>query len=141
MNRLQEIIIGSKERSKEIGKWEKQGLLRKIAPRVYTSRLEDPSEKIIHRNWYRLVSDLFPDALLSHRSALERRPTPDGHLYLARSYKGLVELPGPMLHFSKGPAPLKDDTLFLAILNHPDFHEPTWKIFSDQKGRGKNRKH
>ncbi|WP_290790910.1 Fic family protein [Flavihumibacter sp. UBA7668] len=116
MNRLQEIIIGSKERSKEIGKLEKLGLLRKIAPRVYTSSLEEPPEKIIRRNWYRLVSDLFPDAFLSHRSALERMPTPEGHLYLTRSYKGLVELPGLMLHFSKGPDPLEDDILFFGNL-------------------------
>lgn len=116
MNRLQEIIIGSKERSKEIGKLEKQGLLRKIAPRVYSSRLDEPPEKVIRRNWFRLVSDLFPDAFLSHRSALERMPTPEGHLYLTRSYKGLVELPGLTLHFSKGPNPLEDDNLFFGNL-------------------------
>lgn len=116
MNRLQEIIIGSKERSKEIGKLEKQGLLRKIAPRVYSSRLDEPPEKVIRRNWFRLVSDLFPDAFLSHRSALERMPTSEGHLYLTRSYKGLVELPGLTLHFSKGPNPLEDDNLFFGNL-------------------------
>jgi len=52
MTRLQEIIIGTKERSKENGKWYKAGLIRKIAPRVYTSNLEETPEKIIRRNWY-----------------------------------------------------------------------------------------
>src|ERR1039457_327422 len=110
MNRLQEIIIGTKERSKEIGKLEKEGLVRKIAPRVYTSSLEEIPEKIVRRNRYRLVSDLFPEAFLSHRSALELMPTPEGHLYLTRNYKGNVELPGLVLHFSKSTGPLEDDT-------------------------------
>ena len=112
MTRLQEIIIGTKERSKDIGKLEKQGLVKKIAPRVYTSNLTEEPEKISKRNWYRLVSDLFPEAFLSHRSALERMPTASGHLYLTRNYKGAVQLPGLTLHFSKGPEPLDDDSPF-----------------------------
>jgi hypothetical protein len=116
MSRLQEIIVGTTERSKEIRKLEDQGLIRKIAPRVYTSSLEEAPEKIIRRNWYRIVSELFPEAFLSHRSALERMPTPEGHLYLTRSYKNIVELPGLTLHFSKGPAPLEDDLLFFGNL-------------------------
>jgi Fic family protein len=43
-------------------------------------------------------------------------PTPEGHLYLTRSYKNIVELPGLTLHFSKGPAPLEDDLLFFGNL-------------------------
>lgn len=140
MNRLQEIIIGSKERSKEIGKWEKQGLLRKIAPRVYTSSLEEAPEKIIRRNWYRLVSDLFPDAFLSHRSALERMPTPEGHLYLTRSYKGLVELPGLTLHFSKGPEPLEDDTLFFGNLKASGLSRAYLENLQRSKGSGEESK-
>lgn len=116
MTRLQEIIIGTAERSKEIRKLENQGLIRKIAPRVYTSSLEESPEKILRRNWYRLISDLFPDAFLSHRSAMERIPTPEGHLYLTRSYKNTVELPGLTLHFLKGPVPLEDDPLFFGNL-------------------------
>lgn len=112
MARLQEIIIGVADKSKEIGKLEKQGLVRKIAPRLYTSNLEEAPEKVVRRNWYRLVSELFPGAFLSHRSALERMPTPEGHLYLTYGHKRLVELPGLTLHFSKGPGPLEDDALF-----------------------------
>jgi hypothetical protein len=116
MNRLQEIIVGTTKRSKEIRKLESQDLIRKIAPRIYTSNLEETPEKIIRRNWYRAVSDLFSDAFLSHRSALERMPTPEGHLYLTRSYKNTVELPGLTLHFSRGPAPLEDDLPFFGNL-------------------------
>src|ERR1700722_1589490 len=108
ISRLQEVILSTTEKSKEIKKLERQGLLRRVAPRIYTSNFEDSPERILRRNWYRLLSDLFPDALLSHRSALESKPTQTGHLYLTRAYRGTLKLPGLTLHFSKGPVPLED---------------------------------
>src|SRR5579863_3893027 len=116
ISRLQEIIVSTTEKSKETKKLERQGLLRQIAPRIYTSNLEDSPERILRRNWYQLLSDLFPDTLLSHRTALESKPTQTGHLYLTRPHRGILELPGLTLHFSKGPAPLEDDPLFYGKL-------------------------
>ncbi|MES2331854.1 MAG: Fic family protein [Bacteroidota bacterium] len=116
MTKLREIIVGTTETSKEIGNLERNGLVRKIAPRIYTSNLTDPPEKIIRRNWFHLVSDLFPDAQLSHRSALDHVPTQNGHLYLTRSKRGVVELPGLTLHFISGPAPREDDSMFFGNL-------------------------
>jgi hypothetical protein len=116
VNRLQEVIIGKAERSKEIRKLTDEGLIRKIAPRIYTSNKDDKAETIIRRNWYRLISDLFPDAMLSHRTALEPLPTKNGHLYFTRSYAGKVELPGLILHFFRGHPPLDDDPAFFEQL-------------------------
>lgn len=140
MNRLQEIIIGTKERSKEIGKLEKQGLVRKIAPRVYTSSLEEAPEKIVRRNWYRLISELFPDAFLSHRSALERVPTSDGHIYLTRNYKGTLELPGLTLHFIKGTDPLDDDVLFFGNMKASGLARAYLENLQRSKGKGEESK-
>src|ERR1700735_1980685 len=116
ISRLQEIILSNTEKSREIKKLERQGLLRRIAPRIYTSNIEDSPERILRRNWYQLLSDLFPDALMSHRTAQKSKPTKTGHLYLTRAYRGTLELPGLTLHFSKGPAPLEDDPLFYGKL-------------------------
>ena len=116
ISRLQEIIVSTAEKSEEIKKLERQGQLRRIAPRIYTSNLEESPERILRRNWYQLLSDLFPDALISHRTALESKPTQTGHLYLTRAHRSALELPGLTLHFSKGPAPLEDDPLFYGKL-------------------------
>lgn len=116
MNKLREIIVGTTETSREIGSLEKDGLVRKIAPRIYTSNLTDTPEKIIRRNWFHLISDLYPDAQLSHRSALDHVPTSNGHLYLTRDKRGVVELPGLTLHFINGPAPLAGDSPFFGNL-------------------------
>ncbi len=115
--RLQEIIIGTKERSKQIGKLEKEGLIRKIAPRLYTSNMTEAPEKIVRRNWYRILSELYPEAFLSHRSALERLPTEGGHIYLTHSYTKNTALPGLTLHFLTGHEALaQDDALFFGNL-------------------------
>ncbi|MBA4140435.1 MAG: Fic family protein [Segetibacter sp.] len=113
MTRVQEILIGSKERSKEIKKLLKQNLIRKIAPRLYTTNMREEPEKIVKRNWYNILSELFPEAFLSHRSALERMPTLNGHIYLTNTYKDNIALPGLTIHFIEGPAPIHpDDALF-----------------------------
>ena len=115
--RLQEIIIGKKERSKQISKLEKEGLIKKIAPRLYTSNMTEAPEKIVRRNWYRILSELYPEAFLSHRSALERVPTEGGHIYLTHSYTKNTVLPGLTLHFLQGHEALApDDALFFGNL-------------------------
>lgn len=109
VSRLNEVIISTAESSKAIKRMERSGDLRKLAPRIYTSNLEETAERILRRNWYHLLSELFPDALVSHRSALEFKPTASWGLYLTRSYRGKLELPGLTLHFNAGPPPLDDD--------------------------------
>lgn len=115
--RLQEIIIGSTEKTREIKKLERLGQLRKIAPRLYSSNMEEKPETIIRRNWYRILSEMYPDAFLSHRSALERMPTPEGHIFLTYTYTDNIMLPGLNIHFLKGPGPIEpDDALFFGDL-------------------------
>lgn len=137
VTRLQEIIIGSKERSKEINKMEKQGFIRKIAPRLYTSSMEEAAEKIIRRNWYRILSDMHPNAFLSHRSALERMPTPGGHIYLTHSYTDNISLPGLTLHFLKGHDPIvPGDELFFGNLRASGLARAYLENLQSSRGTG-----
>jgi Fic family protein len=140
MNKLKEILIGTAENSKEIGNLEREGMVRKIAPRIYTSNLTDSPEKIIRRNWYHLVSELFPDAQLSHRSALDHVPTSNGHLYLTRKSKNSIELPGLTLHFISGPSPLEDDSLFFGNLRISSLPRAYLENLQRTKGTGEESK-
>ena len=81
---LQEILFGSsdKSESKRIKALEKKGQIRKIAPKIYTSNLQDSEDIIIRRNWLQILSNQYPGAMLSHRSALEYKPTQNGHVFL-----------------------------------------------------------
>jgi hypothetical protein len=117
-SKVQEIIFASSEKkeSKRITALLKEKLIRKIAPRIYTSNLEEEPAVIIKRNWYSIVANLFPDALLSHRSALEFKPTPQGHIYLTYSYTSNVILPGLSVHLLKGYGPIEGDNPFFENL-------------------------
>jgi hypothetical protein len=118
LSKVQEIIFASSEKkeSKRITALLKEKLIRKMAPRIYTSNLEEEPALIIKRNWYRILANLFPDARLSHRSALEFKPTSQGHIYLTYSYSSNVSLPGLTVHLLKGPGPIEGDNPFFENL-------------------------
>ena len=109
--KLPEIILSSSDStiSRQISKLERAGILRKIAPRIYTSNLLDNPEAIIRRNLYHILGELYPGAILSHRSALEFKPTSTGNVYITYSYTKKVKLLGLTLNFLKGPAAIKGD--------------------------------
>jgi hypothetical protein len=110
---LQEIIFGSSDPaiSKQVSRLVKNGKIRKIAPRVYSSNLTDSIEGIIRRNLFLILGRLYPGALLSHRSAFEFQPTEAGHIFLTYSYTKRINLPGITLRFLEGHKPAKGDNV------------------------------
>jgi hypothetical protein len=108
---LQEIIFGSSDQkiSKKISKLEKEGKIRKIAQRLYSSNLTDKPEEIIRRNLFMVLGGLYPGAILSHRSAFEFEPTSEGHIFLTYSYTKKVNLAGIIIRFIEGPGVLSGD--------------------------------
>lgn len=117
-SKVQEIIFASSEKkeSRRITRLLKEKLIRKIAPRIYTSNLEEEPAFIIKRNWYRILANHFPEALLSHRSTLEFKPTSGGHIFLTYSYTSNVSIPGLKIHLLKGPKPIDGDAPFFENL-------------------------
>jgi hypothetical protein len=115
---LQEILFGSgdKAESKRISALVKKGLAKKIAPRIYTTNQDDTPESIIKRNWFRILAGQYPKSLLSHRSALECKPTPSGQIFVTYSYTKKVSLPGLVVHFQQGHGPIEGDTPFFGEL-------------------------
>ncbi len=101
-----EIIFGSSDPniSRVLSKKEKNGELRKVAPRIYTTNLIDSLENIVRRNLMDILVYRYPDALISHRSAKEMRPTATGDFFLTNSTtRRVTDLPGITLNFVKGP--------------------------------------
>ncbi|MEO6189977.1 MAG: Fic family protein [Saprospiraceae bacterium] len=115
---LQEVVFSSSIPgvSKQISKLEKAGKLRKIAPRIYTSNFIDSPETIIRRNLFAILGKLYSGALLSHRSALEFKPTTAGHIFLTYTYTKRIILPGITLRFIEGPASMEGDNRFYGEL-------------------------
>ena len=116
MNR--EIIVATSDRTASyfISKMKKAGKVVKIAKRIYTTNLNDTPENIIRRNLFYVLGELFPDAVMSHRSAFECSPTDDGHIYLTYHYTKRVKLPGVTVHLIAGPKALSSDYPFMGGL-------------------------
>jgi len=108
---LREIIYGSSDStiSKQISKLEKEGTIRKIAPRIYSSNLTEKPEIIIKRNLFSILGHLYPGAVLSHRSALEFQPTSTGQIFLTYKYTRKAELPGITIRLLEGSGPIDGD--------------------------------
>lgn len=117
-SRVQEILFASsnKAESRKISALLKEGQIRKIAPRIYTSNLSEEPAAIIKRNWFHILSALYPESLLSHRSALEFVPTPGGHIFLTYTYTENIKLPGLTIHLLKGPPKIEGDNAFFGSL-------------------------
>jgi Fic family protein len=108
---LQEIIFGSPESkiSKQISKLQKEGKIRKIAPRIYSSNLTEPIEEIVRRNLFQILGKLYPQSILSHRSAFEFKPTEEGHIFVTYTYTKKITLPGITIRFLEGHKPIDGD--------------------------------
>jgi len=110
---LQEIIFGSSDSavSKQISKLEKNGTIRKLAPRIYSSNLNEDTELIIRRNLFSILGHLYPGSVLSHRSAFEFKPTSSGHVFLTYKYTKKGTLPGITIRLLEGGGHVENDNL------------------------------
>jgi hypothetical protein len=113
-----EIIFATSDKtvSKMITVLKKGKRIVKIAAKIYTSNLNDKPENIIRRNLFVILGTLYPDAVLSYRSAFECRPSVDGHLYLTYGYAKKVSLPGVTVHLIEGAGAMEGDYPFMGGL-------------------------
>ena len=113
-----EVVLGSSDsaRSRTIRREVQAGKLVKLAPRIYTSNLEDTAENIISRNLYFILNELFPGAILSYRTAIEGGPSSDGLIILTYKYTKKINLPGITVRLIEGAGPLEGDTSFMGNL-------------------------
>lgn len=91
------------------------GRIRSAGPRLYVSVPARDAARVVRAAWIAVVRELFPDALLSHRSALELKPTQEGALYLTSTTNRRVEYDGLTLVFGRGHAPRDDDPRFAGV--------------------------
>jgi hypothetical protein len=118
MTPLSEIIFGTSENkaAKRLRRLLKARQVRKIAPRLYTTNLDDLPAKVVQDNIYEILGGLFPKAILSHRSALEGKPTAKWEVFLTSSYSRTVLLPGLTVRLLKGPPAGAEDKPFMGDL-------------------------
>jgi fido (protein-threonine AMPylation protein) len=100
----------------KISKMLQEKKLRKIAPRIYSSNLEEKPAEIIKRNILEILGNLYPDSVLSHRSAFEFKPTSTNQIFVTYTYTRKIKLPGTTINFLEGKGPVKGDNKFIGNL-------------------------
>ncbi len=115
---MSELIFASTNRQEnyKISKMLQENKLRKIAPRIYSTNLEEKPSEIIKRNILEILGNLYPDSVLSHRSAFEFKPTSTSQIFVTYTYTRKIKLPGVTINFLEGKGPVEGDNKFIGSL-------------------------
>jgi fido (protein-threonine AMPylation protein) len=88
----------------------RRGQALRLVRGVFTNNVLTPPEETVKREWLKIVGHLFPDAVITDRSAQRIAPI-DGELFLAHPHRDReIELPGLRVRARRGAGPLPDDT-------------------------------
>ncbi|MEX0646186.1 MAG: Fic family protein [Balneolaceae bacterium] len=110
---LPEVFVSNTRISSQVSQAVSDGKLKKIASRLYTKNFVDDPEVIVQRNWYHLLKEYYPDALIADRTAMENRPAEDGSVFIISDKKRNTELPGILFNPRKGHGKLGNDLPFI----------------------------
>ncbi|MDD3020653.1 MAG: Fic family protein [Alphaproteobacteria bacterium] len=110
---LPEIFVSSTKISALVNQAVKSGKLKKIGSRLYTKNLDSTPESVVRKNWYFLLKDYYPDALIADRTAIENQPSSDGSVFIVSSKKRDTALPGITFRPRQGVGALETDKPFL----------------------------
>jgi hypothetical protein len=111
-----EVFTSDSGSSLQVGRLARAGKLRKIGPRLYTTIMREDPASIVRRNLWKVVSELAPRTVVSHRTAMQNRPAEDGSVFVTGGYKRTIEVPGIVIRQFKGPGPLEGDMPFIGGL-------------------------
>lgn len=109
------IVFGSKESkiSQAIRRAVKAGELKKLSSRLYTSNFKDSPETIIKSHIFEILGAFFPQAVLSHRTALEGGILRNDVVVLTYRYTRKIKLPGVTIRLVKGKGAELGDMPFM----------------------------
>ncbi len=108
------LFLSSSELTADVAKATRQGRLRKVGPRLYTTDLATPTEALLRSRALEVASLRCPGCVLSHRTALEMKAI-DGVVFLTGPEDRTERLSGLTLKIKQGPEPQPDDIEFLML--------------------------
>lgn len=114
---LPPILFAAKNKAEEawLARLKKKKRIRSIGPRIYSSLPVKETEKAVRVSWQQIVRTLYPDVLISYRTALEYNVSPNNEIFLTGTTNRSIILPGLHLRFIRGPSPLEDDPTVFGV--------------------------
>ena len=134
---LPEVFVSRTEISALVNQAVRQGKIRKLGTRLYTKKMNADPEEIVKRNWYFLLKDYYPDALIADRTALENKPAEDGSVFIISSKKRETKLPGIIFKPRAGSETIATDKPFLGdvrLSSMPRAYLENMRISRTRKG-------
>jgi Fic/DOC family len=113
-DRFPEIVFADATTSKRYQREVEAGRMRRIARGMYTPNLNDAPDIIVQRNRHDLLDGLYPDTVVSHRSAIEIGAAVQPHIWLSApvAKERSVKYPGLVVHILPGKGPVRGDIRF-----------------------------
>jgi hypothetical protein len=112
--RSPELVFADAAASKRCQREVAAGRMRRLARGLYTRNVEDAPEIVVQRNRHDLLDALYPDTVVSHRSAIEIGAAVQPHVWLSAPVgkERTVKYPGLEIHIVPGKGPVKGDVRF-----------------------------
>lgn len=105
------LVVAGKDRTqaRRLQRLAGEGQLRRIYQGIYTDDLVTPIETVTRRHLNEICGIIMPGCIVSHRSAMEQRPTQGGQYFVTGPYRRDIELPGVNIRSVRGHGPLPSD--------------------------------
>jgi fido (protein-threonine AMPylation protein) len=113
-SKLPELVFADAQTSKRYQREVAARRMRRLIRGVYTPNQEDSPDIIIQRNRPDIIDRLFPNTVVSHRSAFEIGAAVQPHIWLTGNFakERAIRLPGLTIHVLPGKGPLPGDIRF-----------------------------
>lgn len=115
---LPEVSLSTEETASAVSRLVRRGELRKIGPRLYTTRVDDNPADVVRENIWPLVGLYVPGGVVGYRTAIEGKPTPSGTVFLSGHRLRRIDLDGLKIRVVSGSGALEGDMPFIGGLFH-----------------------
>ncbi len=107
--------------SRAISRRHQDGELIYISAGIYARSGAEPIERVVLRNWSRIVGHLVPDGVVTDRTGFDSRPykdsegeTPEAVVFMsAPKTRNILRVRGLVINVREGPGPVESDLAFL----------------------------
>lgn len=115
--RAPELVFADAGSSKRYQREVAAGRMRRIGRGIYTPNLDDAPDIIVQRNRHDLLNALYPETVVSHRSAIEIGAAVQSHIWLTApvAKERSVKYPGLTVHILPGTGPVRGDIRFRSL--------------------------
>lgn len=115
--RLPEVFPTTAQHTAVVTRGLREQKIRPIRRGLYTTNMTEPLETVVRRHLWPIVAILAPGAVISHRTALDARPTPRGMVVVTAGYARAIDLPGLRIRMMTGKGALPTDSRFIEDLH------------------------